>query len=122
MKVKKYGLRFLIWAEVRQLEAVIKTLRPYFSIFSITVVRICLRKQQSKFFTNMLTTPSIEHVNIWFDSASPCHRLPNARLITYFCKFVFLQNYQNTKNRLRDFHFHVFPFCILQGKTGKTKI
>ena len=52
--------------------AQIKTLRPYFSIFSITVVRICLRKQQSKFFTNMLTTPSIEHVNIWFDSASPC--------------------------------------------------
>ena len=51
--------------------AQIKTLRPYFSIFSITVVRICLRKQQSKFFTNMLTTPSIEHVNIWFDSASP---------------------------------------------------
>ena len=51
--------------------AQIKTLRPYFSIFSITVVRICLRKQQSKFFTNMLTTPSIEPVNIWFDSASP---------------------------------------------------
>ena len=51
--------------------AQIKTLRPYFSIFSMTVVRICLRKQQSKFFTNMLTTPSIEHVNIWFDSASP---------------------------------------------------
>ena len=51
--------------------AQIKTLRPYFSIFSITVVRICLRKQQLKFFTNMLTTPSIEHVNIWFDSASP---------------------------------------------------
>ena len=50
----------------------IKTLRPYFSIFSITVVRICLRKQQSKFFTNMLTTPSIEPVNIWFDSAAPC--------------------------------------------------
>ena len=45
----------------------IKTLRPYFSIFSITVVRICLRKQQSKFFTNMLSTPSIEPVNIWFD-------------------------------------------------------
>ena len=51
--------------------AQIKTLRPYFSIFSITVVRICLRKQQSKFFTNMLSTPSIEPVNIWFDSASP---------------------------------------------------
>ena len=51
--------------------AQIKTLRPYFSIFSITVVRICLRKQQSKFFTNMLTTPSIEPANIWFDSASP---------------------------------------------------
>ena len=50
----------------------IKTLRPYFSIFSITVVRLCLRKQQSKSFTNMLTTPSIEPVNIWFDSASPC--------------------------------------------------
>ena len=54
--------------------AQIKTLRPYFSIFSITVVRICLRKQQSKFFTNMLSTPSIEPVNIWFDSASPCQR------------------------------------------------
>ena len=52
--------------------AQIKTLRPYFSIFSITVVRICLRKQQSKFFINMLSTPSIEPVNIWFDSASPC--------------------------------------------------
>ena len=51
--------------------AQIKTLRPYFSIFSITVVRICLRKQQSKFFTNMFSTPSIEPVNIWFDSASP---------------------------------------------------
>ena len=51
--------------------AQIKTLRPYFSIFSITVVRICLRKQQSKFFTNMLSTPSIEPANIWFDSASP---------------------------------------------------
>ena len=51
--------------------AQIKTLRPYFSIFSITVVRICLRKQHSKFFTKMLSTPSIEPVNIWFDSASP---------------------------------------------------
>ena len=49
----------------------IKTLRPYFSIFNITVVRICLRKQQSKFFTNMLSTPSIEPANIWFNSASP---------------------------------------------------
>ena len=27
----------------------------------------------------------------------------------------FRQSYQNTKNRLRDFHFHVFRFCILQG-------
>ena len=51
--------------------AQIKTLRPYFSIFSITVVRICLRKQHSKFFTKMLSTPSIEPVNIWFDSAAP---------------------------------------------------
>ena len=53
--------------------AQIKTLRPYFSIFSITVVRICLRKQQSKFFTKMLSTPSIEPVNIWFDSAATWH-------------------------------------------------
>ena len=30
-----------------------------------------------------------------------------ARLITYFCKFVFRQNYQNTKNRLRDFNSRV---------------
>ena len=52
--------------------AQIKTLRPYFSIFSITVVRICLRKQHSKFFTKMLSTPSIEPVNIWFDSAATC--------------------------------------------------
>ena len=51
--------------------AQIKTLRPYFSIFSITVVIICLRKQQWKFFTKILSTPSIEPVNIWFDSASP---------------------------------------------------
>ena len=36
----------------------------------------------------------------------------NARLITYFRKFVFHQNYQNTKKRLRDFHFHVFCFCL----------
>ena len=35
----------------------------------------------------------------------------NARLITYFCKFGFFQNYQNAKNRLQDFHFHVFFFC-----------
>ena len=35
-----------------------------------------------------------------------------ARLITYFRKFVFRQNYQNTRNRLRDFHFHVFSFCL----------
>jgi len=53
----------------RQLEAVLPPKsRP--SIFSITVVRICLRKQQSKFFTEMLTTPSIEPVNIWFDPAA----------------------------------------------------
>ena len=50
--------------------AQIKTLRPYFSIFSITVVRICLRKQHSKLFTTMLSTPSIEPVNIWFDPAA----------------------------------------------------
>ena len=36
-----------------------------------------------------------------------------ARLITYFCKFILRQNYQNTKNRLWDFHFHVFRFCLL---------
>ena len=36
----------------------------------------------------------------------------NARLITYFRKLVFRQSYQNTKNRLRDFHFHVFRFCL----------
>ena len=30
----------------------------------------------------------------------------------------FRQSYQNTKNRLLDFHFHVFRFCILQGQTG----
>ena len=52
--------------------AQIKTLRPYFSIFSITVVRICLRKQHSKLFTTMLSTPSIEPVNIWFDPAATC--------------------------------------------------
>ena len=61
--------------------AQIKTLRPYFSIFSITVVRICLRKQQLKFFTNMLSTPSIEPVNIWFDSASPCVRVSLTMII-----------------------------------------
>ena len=54
--------------------AQIKTLRPHFSIFSITVVRICLRKQQLKFFTAMLSTPSIEPVNIWFDPAATCSR------------------------------------------------
>ena len=32
----------------------------------------CLRKQQSKFFTKMLPTPSIVPVNIWFDSAATC--------------------------------------------------
>ena len=71
--------------------AQIKTLRPYFSIFSITVVRICLRKQQSKFFTNMLTTPSIEHVNIWFDSASPCLSLKFDRNLEKIFWHLFLQ-------------------------------
>ena len=28
-----------------------------------------------------------------------------------FCNFIFRQNYQNTKNRLQDFHFYVFFFC-----------
>ena len=65
--------------------AQIKTLRPYFSIFSITVVRICLRKQQSKFFTNMLSTPSIEPVNIWFDSASPCTWTKSISLPSTLC-------------------------------------
>ena len=32
----------------------------------------------------------------------------------------FRRSYQNTKNRLHDFHYHVFCFFILQGKTGKT--
>ena len=35
-----------------------------------------------------------------------------AQFITYFCNFVFRESYQNTKNRLRDFHFHVFRFCL----------
>ena len=56
-----------------QLEAVLPPKsRPYFLIFSITVVRICLRKQHSKLFTTMLSTPSIEPVNIWFDPAATC--------------------------------------------------
>ena len=54
----------------------------------------------------------------WFQFAW----LLNARLITYFRKFVFRQSYQNTKSRFQDFHFHVFCFCILQGKIGKIKI
>ena len=28
--------------------------------------------------------------------------------ITYFCNFIFRQSYRYIKNRLRDFHFHVF--------------
>ena len=90
--------------------AQIKTLRPYFSIFSITVVRICLRKQQSKFFTNMLTTPSIEPVNIWFDPAATWSsvlqfRFPNkaTKLTNASSWYVNLVNCQNKWEILLNF-------------------
>ena len=42
---------------------------------------------------------------------SCCKCFTYAWLIIYFYSFVFPQSYQNTKNRLRDFHFNVFRFC-----------
>ena len=90
--------------------AQIKTLRPYFLIFSITVVRICLRKQQSKFFTNMLSTPSIEPVNIWFDPAATWSsvlqfRFPNkaTKLTNASSWYVNLVNCQNKWEILLNF-------------------
>ena len=46
-----------------------------------------------------------------------------ARLNTYFHEFVFRQNCQSTKNRLQDFHFHAFRFCLscLASVTKVTK-
>ena len=67
LKIKKYSLRIVMWAEIRPLIDVWAEVRP---LIDVDLQFICLRKQQSKFFTRMLSTPSSEPVNNKLDPAA----------------------------------------------------
>ena len=70
-----------MWAEVRPLIDVWAEVRP---LIDVDLKFICLRKQQSKFFTRMLSTPSSEPVNDKLDPAATCKLMKNPKQLVMF--------------------------------------